>query len=73
MRISLFFKENMDGILRCSLRSKGNLNVSALAQRFGGGGHKTAAGFKSKFPLPVIKEKILGLLEEILKEDTPRD
>merc|ERR1712224_429437 len=28
-----------------SLRSKGDLDVSILAQEFGGGGHKNASGF----------------------------
>ena len=46
VRVSVFFKENVEGLLRCSLRSKGNINVAEIAERFGGGGHKTAAGFK---------------------------
>ena len=29
---------------RVSLRSKGDLNVARIAERFGGGGHKNAAG-----------------------------
>ncbi len=61
--VSVFFKENLEGILRCSLRSKGDLNVAVIAQEYGGGGHKTAAGFKSKLPLDVIKEKVLKKLE----------
>ena len=32
--------------IRVSLRSRGNVNVAALARRYGGGGHKYAAGFK---------------------------
>ncbi|NIV11578.1 MAG: bifunctional oligoribonuclease/PAP phosphatase NrnA, partial [Aliifodinibius sp.] len=31
-----------------SLRSRGDFDVSALAERFGGGGHKNAAGFRVK-------------------------
>lgn len=31
----------------CSLRSVGDYDVSALAKRFGGGGHKNAAGFST--------------------------
>ncbi len=62
IRVSLFFKENEAGILRCSLRSKGNINVASIAQTFGGGGHKTAAGFKSKYPLAKLKEKVLDML-----------
>lgn len=34
-----------DGRLKFSLRSVGDFDVSAVAQRFGGGGHKNAAGF----------------------------
>lgn len=33
------------GEWRCSLRSIGDFDVSAIAKRFGGGGHKNAAGF----------------------------
>lgn len=42
-----------------SLRSNGNANVSKLAEKFGGGGHKAAAGFSwpEKKPLPWKKIK----------------
>ena len=63
IKVSIFFKENHQGILRCSMRSKGNIDVAAIAQSFGGGGHKTAAGFKSKYPLAEIKEKVLKKLQ----------
>ncbi len=63
IRVSVFFKENEEGILRCSMRSKGNINVAEIAQLYNGGGHKTAAGFKSKFPLEEIKVKVLDMLK----------
>ncbi len=62
IRVSVFFKENEEGILRCSMRSKGNIDVATIAQSYGGGGHKTAAGFKSKYPLEIIKRKVLERL-----------
>jgi phosphoesterase RecJ-like protein len=62
VKVSVFFKENLEGIKRCSLRSKGNIDVAEIAQSFGGGGHKTAAGFKCAQPFPVLKEKILARL-----------
>ncbi len=34
---------------KCSLRSTGDYDVSVLAQRYGGGGHKNAAGFECSF------------------------
>lgn len=63
IKVSVFFKENTDGVLRCSMRSKGNIDVSKIAQFFNGGGHRTAAGFKSKYPLDEIKVKVLKMLE----------
>lgn len=63
IKVSVFFKENYEGVLRCSMRSKGNINVADIAQLYGGGGHKTAAGFKSALPLEKIKEKVLDMLK----------
>lgn len=62
VEVSIFFKENEEGTLRCSLRSKGTVNVAQIAQSFGGGGHKSAAGFKSPYPLETIKNKVLELV-----------
>jgi len=61
--VSIFFKENTEGILRCSLRSKGNIDVAAIAQSFGGGGHKTAAGFKCTDTLDKTKKSVLEKLK----------
>lgn len=47
-----------DGVFRYSLRSKGDFDVAAIAARFGGGGHKNAAGFSSQFP-PWVAGKVL--------------
>jgi nanoRNase/pAp phosphatase (c-di-AMP/oligoRNAs hydrolase) len=35
-----------DGEVKASLRSKGNFDVAAIAARYGGGGHRNAAGFR---------------------------
>jgi len=63
IRVSVFIKENPQGALRCSLRSKGTIDVSEIAQSFGGGGHKTAAGFKSRYPLEQTEAKVLEMLK----------
>jgi phosphoesterase RecJ-like protein len=44
IRASVFFKELGPAEHRVSLRSKGAIDVAAVAKRFGGGGHKNAAG-----------------------------
>lgn len=40
----VFLKEERDHEYRVSLRSKGDIDVGAVAKEFGGGGHKNAAG-----------------------------
>jgi phosphoesterase RecJ-like protein len=66
IRISVFFKQNPAGLLRCSLRSKANINVAEIAQSFGGGGHRTAAGFKCHDSLEKSKQDVLEKLRKLL-------
>lgn len=67
VEVSVFFKENVDGRLRCSLRSKGKVNVAQIAQNFGGGGHKTASGFGCDRPLEAMKEAVLESIAQALE------
>ena len=48
---AIFLRELPDGKIRLSLRSKGTLNVAAIAARLGGGGHGNAAGCTLEGPL----------------------
>lgn len=41
----VMFKQGQDGTWRASARSKGDIDVRAVATGFGGGGHRNAAGF----------------------------
>jgi bifunctional oligoribonuclease and PAP phosphatase NrnA len=43
-----FFKENGPGDWRVSMRSKGDIDINAIATEFGGGGHKNASGCSVK-------------------------
>jgi len=51
VEVALFFKELESGKVRVGLRSKGEVDVSRLAQEFGGGGHPRAAGCTVDGPL----------------------
>ena len=42
----VFFKEDGPGDWRVSMRSKGEVDVNAIAKEFGGGGHKNASGLQ---------------------------
>jgi phosphoesterase RecJ-like protein len=67
VEVSILLKERAAGDIRCSLRSKGNVNVSEIAQNFGGGGHVAAAGFKSsKKSMEEIFKKLLSVVESRL-------
>lgn len=45
VQMVLFFKEIKDNTYRISIRSKDEANAALVAEHFGGGGHKHAAGF----------------------------
>lgn len=66
VRISVFFREEKDSI-RISLRSDGLLDVNEFARRFGGGGHRLAAGIRLKENFSSAKKKILSALFSELK------
>jgi bifunctional oligoribonuclease and PAP phosphatase NrnA len=50
------------GLVKGSLRSVGDLDVSAIAQTFGGGGHKKAAGFRATGTLAEVRAQLVELL-----------
>jgi len=61
------FVELKDGRIRCSLRSTGTVDVSKIAARFGGGGHKMAAATYLPGPLENAKKTVLIEMTEKFK------
>ena len=57
MEISLFVREQEDGLLKGSFRANDKYNVNKIASIFGGGGHIKAAGFKTDLSFEEILEK----------------
>lgn len=45
---------------KVSLRSRSEFDVRALAEQFGGGGHRAAAGITIDEPLDTVREKVLN-------------
>lgn len=62
IEVAAFFRELENGGWRVSLRSKGMVNVAAVAEPFGGGGHECAAGFSVRGNFAEASKKILDLL-----------
>lgn len=57
--VSLFLREEKDGKIKGSMRSKYEVNVNEIAGIFGGGGHYKAAGFSSSLPAEEILKIVL--------------
>ena len=55
-------KECAPGVYRTSLRSKGDVNVARIAEKFGGGGHRNAAGCTLRGEWDEAEETIVRLL-----------
>ena len=57
-----FLKESAPGVYRVSLRSKCDVNVARIAEKFGGGGHRNAAGCLLRGSWEEAEETIVQLL-----------
>ena len=62
VQVAIFFRELPDQRYRVSLRSKGEINVSTVAEHFGGGGHKCASGCSLDGPLAIAVAKVVEKL-----------
>ena len=60
--VACLLKETKPGVLKGSLRSRGEVDVAEIAASFGGGGHRNAAGFTSELGVEDTIEQIVGLL-----------
>lgn len=64
VEVALLFSEMGDGRVRISLRSKNRVNVSKLAEHFGGGGHFKAAGLRMRGTMEGARERLLPVVIE---------
>jgi bifunctional oligoribonuclease and PAP phosphatase NrnA len=60
--VTCVLKEEADHTVRVSLRSLGDVDVSAIAASHGGGGHRFAAGFES----PLAVRDVAALIRDAL-------
>jgi len=58
--ISVCFKESEPGRIRLSFRSKGAVDVAALAALWGGGGHRNAAGATVHGTLEAVEKTVIA-------------
>ena len=61
---AFFLRELPEGRIRVSLRGKGRVNVAAVAEQHGGGGHENAAGCTVDGPMAQARDQILATLHD---------
>ncbi|MGC9157499.1 MAG: DHH family phosphoesterase [Terracidiphilus sp.] len=70
---AVFLWELPGGGVRLSLRSKGRVDVAALAERMGGGGHENAAGYLRHGTLAGARDEILTELRLLVAALASKD
>jgi phosphoesterase RecJ-like protein len=63
----VLLKESAPEVYRTSLRSKGDVNVARVAGKFGGGGHRNAAGCTLQGPWDEVENEVIRLLQEAVE------
>ena len=64
----VFFKASSGGNVRVSMRSKYDVDVRLVANQFGGGGHKNAAGFTVTGSFESVRPLIIRKLTEAIRD-----
>jgi phosphoesterase RecJ-like protein len=62
----VFFKQIEADEYRVSMRSKGEIDIGAVAKEFGGGGHKNAAGCTATGPIDQLQKMFITKIERAI-------
>ena len=69
--VAVFFEELADGKVRVSMRSKTeDVDVCAICEKFGGGGHTLAAGARVRGTLAEVEKKVLEAICDVVGCDS---
>jgi phosphoesterase RecJ-like protein len=68
-----FFRKIEPDHCRVSLRSKGNIDVGAVAKSFGGGGHRNASGFTVIGSYETVRPVVSARVLEAIEADTTQN
>ncbi|MBO9310181.1 MAG: DHH family phosphoesterase [Chloroflexi bacterium] len=69
--IAAIFREQADGTTELSLRAVPGFDVASVAQRFGGGGHKLAAGATLQGTPDSVEAEVIAALKAAARQGTP--
>ncbi len=67
VEVAILFKETAKNVTKASLRARNGADVNKIARKFGGGGHKHAAGCVIKTPIKKAEKLLLAEVRRQLK------
>ncbi len=68
IELAVLFREIESNYYKVSMRSKGKINVARIAEMFGGGGHRNAAGYTVRLDIKAAKEELLRAITSSIAE-----
>ena len=68
VEVAFLLESLPDGLTRASMRSRGKVDVQKICQEFGGGGHRLAAGLRTKLDPSTLEKRLLDLIAKQLPE-----
>ncbi|MGF1578556.1 MAG: bifunctional oligoribonuclease/PAP phosphatase NrnA [Gemmataceae bacterium] len=69
VEVASFFMEQPAGGVKVSFRSRSKVNVAAIAEKFGGGGHRLASGTILHTSLEDAKQQVLAAIRTALQRE----
>jgi phosphoesterase RecJ-like protein len=67
VQLALLFRQLANGRIKVSFRSKGTVDVAKLAERFGGGGHRKAAGASLEGSLEQVQSVVIDAARSVAR------
>ncbi len=68
VEVAVLFRQTAEAQYKISMRSKGRIDLSSLAQSLGGGGHKNAAGGMLNGTLEEVKARVISEVDKAITE-----
>jgi phosphoesterase RecJ-like protein len=71
--VAVLFHQQANASGRASLRSRGRIDVSAIARELGGGGHPSAAGCRFEGSYTAGRDRLLDVVRRYIAQPVPPD
>lgn len=66
VEVGMLLRETEPGIIKIGFRSKGTIDVAAIAAIYGGGGHRQASGARQEGTLEDVKQKVVKTVKDVI-------